>query len=351
MNNTFANNAGNYRNRTLNASPKCQNISYKINSIENGASIFCTFCNIPFNSKMRLNPCYHIICSKCYELCAQQQICVICNSEINDVEFLFINENIFVCPFNDCKKGFLNFKSFNYHIHFKHDFLKEKSYNIGAGTTNHDVGDGGDGSNSNSSRISSNISNSNKIKPDSYSIPTSELISTSFFQNPDATSKYSVNRLDDQEYTQDTDKRDSSDVMGSVSPMGSNLVHGNIGSVSDVAPGREKSFGIYNLDVKNFSIDTKNLTLQNMIHCGSVNIGSNNISNGKTTNAGQFSEKWNYTNVVVPFKSDFNSFNFPLTDEQSPPTNNLGDPSVKGNPEEEKEEEEEGDYDNLEDLM
>ncbi|SCL92107.1 zinc finger protein, putative [Plasmodium berghei] len=124
--NTFPSNATNYRNRTLNSSGKNTNINYKINSYINKNWIFCPACSLPFNTKLRINPCYHIVCGKCYEISLQKnQSCIICNSEINDVDFIFQNDNIYICPYDFCKKGYLNLKSYNYHIYFKHEFLKE----------------------------------------------------------------------------------------------------------------------------------------------------------------------------------------------------------------------------------
>ncbi|SOV73960.1 zinc finger protein, putative [Plasmodium sp. gorilla clade G3] len=124
---TFINNAGNYRNKTLNSNNKTLNINYKVQSISPNSSLFCPVCNIPFTYKIRINPCYHIICKKCYKLSLQDQKCLMCNNDINDIENIFIKDQIYICPHNDCKKGFINEKSYQYHIYFKHKFLKEKN--------------------------------------------------------------------------------------------------------------------------------------------------------------------------------------------------------------------------------
>ncbi|OTN65773.1 putative Zinc finger protein [Plasmodium knowlesi] len=188
---SFANNGGNYRNRTLGTSPKCQNINHKVTSVENGPSVFCTLCALPYNAKIRLNPCFHVICSKCYELCAQQQACLLCNVEINDVEFLFIGENIFVCPYGDCKKGFLNLKCFHYHIHFKHQFMKLGNYYT-------------------EDRSSSSISDRQNARGDTLSFPINEPFSTSFFSNNDGLNAYTASNEDDQEFNYESAKNEPS---------------------------------------------------------------------------------------------------------------------------------------------
>ncbi|SOV10920.1 zinc finger protein, putative [Plasmodium sp. gorilla clade G2] len=124
---TFINNAGNYRNKTLNSTNKTLNINYKVQSISPNSSLFCPACNIPFTYKIRINPCYHIVCKKCYKLSLEDQKCLMCNNDINDIENIFIKDKIYICPHNDCKKGFINEKSYQYHIYFKHKFLKEKN--------------------------------------------------------------------------------------------------------------------------------------------------------------------------------------------------------------------------------
>ncbi|EUD65614.1 hypothetical protein C922_03860 [Plasmodium inui San Antonio 1] len=312
---SFANNAGSYRNRSLGASAKCQNISYKVSSVENGPSIFCTLCALPYNAKIRLNPCFHVLCSKCYELSAQQQSCPLCNAEINDVEFLFIGENIFVCPYDDCKKGFLNLKCFHYHIHFKHQFLK---------STGRYTEDG-----------SGSISDHQKTRGDVFPPASSDPFSTSFFANSDG---------DDQEYNHDAGKNDpsgNSSIISMSRAIGVNASRG--GALPPLA--METPFNVYNNvhsnPINNFAADSRKLSLQNMVlGGGAISTSEKNTSSGSFSTSMPFTGKWDYSNV--PFKSDFNAFNVPPSSDPPPSNNPLG-PSGKENPED--------DYDNLEDLM
>ncbi|GAB66178.1 hypothetical protein PCYB_083390, partial [Plasmodium cynomolgi strain B] len=247
---SFANNAGSYRNRTLGASPKCQNIRHKVNSVENGPSVFCTLCALPYNAKIRLNPCFHVICSKCYELCAQQQTCLVCNVEINDIEFLFVGENIFVCPYGDCKKGFLNLKCFHYHIHFKHQFLKSTNcYPEGRSSSTitdrqNTRGGGGGG--------------------DVLSPPSNEPFPTSFFANSDGLNTYPASHEDNQEYNHDAGKNDPSGSATSISISRSTGVNASRGGTLPSA--RDNTlFNVHNSNPLNsFTVDSKKLSLQNM---------------------------------------------------------------------------------------
>ncbi|CDO62582.1 zinc finger protein, putative [Plasmodium reichenowi] len=136
---TFINNTGNFRNKTLNSTNKTLNINYKVQSISPNSSLFCPVCNIPFTYKIRINPCYHIICKTCYKLSLQDQKCLMCNNDINDIENIFIKDQIYICPHNDCKKGFINEKSYQYHIYFKHKFLKEKNEINRKGSNNSNI--------------------------------------------------------------------------------------------------------------------------------------------------------------------------------------------------------------------
>ncbi|KJP89636.1 hypothetical protein AK88_00594 [Plasmodium fragile] len=324
---SFANNAGNYRNRTLGASPKCQNISHKVNSVENGPSIFCTLCALPYNAKIRLNPCFHVICGKCYELCAQQQTCLMCNVEINDVEFLFVGENVFVCPYGDCKKGFLNLKCFHYHIYFKHQFLKS------ANCYSEDVSS------------SSIMTGRQNPRGDALSLPSNEPFATSFFSNSDGLNAYTSNHVEDQEFNCDGGKNDpiaSAASMNMSRATSINVVSRGGGALPlarDNTP-----FNVHSNPINNFVMDSKSLSLQSMALGGgamSTSEKKNNVSGGNVPPTPmQFTGKWDYGNV--PFKSDFNAFNVPPSSDPPPSNNPLG-PSGKDN--------QEDDYDNLEDLM
>ncbi|CAA9987906.1 zinc finger protein, putative [Plasmodium knowlesi strain H] len=321
---SFANNGGNYRNRTLGTSPKCQNINHKVTSVENGPSVFCTLCALPYNAKIRLNPCFHVICSKCYELCAQQQACLLCNVEINDVEFLFIGENIFVCPYGDCKKGFLNLKCFHYHIHFKHQFMKLGNYYT-------------------EDRSSSSISDRQNARGDTLSFPINEPFSTSFFSNNDGLNAYTASNEDDQEFNYESAKNEPS---GSATNITISRAPGmNVSRGDTLPPVRDTPFNVHSNPINNFTVQSKNLSLQSSMPLGggAINTNEKNASGENfSTPMMQFTGKWDYGNV--PFKSDFNTFNMPPnSDALAPSKNNSLGPSGKEN--------EEDDYDNLEDLM
>ncbi|CRG94301.1 zinc finger protein, putative [Plasmodium gallinaceum] len=318
--NTFINN-GNYRNRTLNVS-KCLNINYKINSIQHSSSIFCPICNIPFNSKIRINPCYHIICNKCYDLSVLQQSCLICNSYINDVDYIFIKDKIYICPFNDCKKGYLNEKSFNYHIYFKHEFLKEKKKICEKSS-------------------SSSISDIQNIKEEIS--PKKEIFKNNFFnfgknsQNKED-NKYPNIRENEKELIYEYNKNDMN-----LEFLKKNNINKNIDAnytdssktspFSDLKkqnPIQENTFNLNNLIINNKSLDNQNLINKNIMN--------NNKNISKFANVMQIPDKWNYANV--PFKSDYNTFNFSCNENSSI---NQNSQSKKNN--------QDDDYDNLEDLM
>ncbi|SBS95317.1 zinc finger protein, putative [Plasmodium ovale] len=333
---TFANNAGSYRNRTLNVSPKCQNINYKIQSLENGYSIFCPTCNVPFNSKIRVNPCYHILCNKCYEVSMQQQICPICSCEISDVEFFFADDKIYVCPFNDCKKGYINERSFNYHIYFKHEFLKENEYQMEKG--------------SNSSISDIQHMREVSVVPGNE-IYKSDIISYGAGSSSGNGSNNKVGSYDihENELAYAFDKND----INNDDPFKNNNVQGIYGEYTNTTEGNKNSFfpDVHNNNTNtleetglelnyqtgnNFSLDDNNkLSHNNTI----LNITSNNNFNSKYSNTVQTLDKWNYNNV--PFKSDFNTFNIPSN--ENVPADNPNNQSGK--------EDLVDDYDNLEDLM
>ncbi|ANQ07661.1 Uncharacterized protein PCOAH_00020910 [Plasmodium coatneyi] len=333
---SFANNAGNYRNRTLGASAKCQNIGHKVNSVENGPSVFCTLCALPYNAKIRLNPCFHVICSKCYDLCAQQQTCLLCNVEINDVEFLFIGENIFVCPYGDCKKGFLNLKCFHYHMHFKHQFLN--SANCYA-----------------EEKSSSGIPDHQNARGDAFSLPSNEPFPTSFFPNSDELNGYTATHADDQEFTYDAGKNDQSGSSTSISMNHTTSVNASRGGA--LPPAKDTPFNVCSNPISNFPMESKNLSLQSMALGGgaqSMTMSMSASTNEKNASGGnfptpmmQFTGKWDYSNV--PFKSDFNTFNVPPSNDPPSNNNNNNNNALGSNGKENKEEDD--DYDNLEDLM
>ncbi|CAG9479156.1 unnamed protein product [Plasmodium vivax] len=319
---SFANNAGNYRNRTLGASPKCQNISHKVSSVENGPSVFCTLCALPYNAKVRLNPCFHVICGKCYELCSQQQTCLLCSVEINDVEFLFVGENVFVCPYGDCKKGFVNLKCFQYHIHFKHEFLKLANCCI-------------------EDRSSSSITDCQNPRGDDalLSLPVNEPFPTSFFANSDGVNVYNASQEDDQEFNDDTGKNDPSGSSTSINISRATGVNASRGGT--LPPARDSPFNMHSNPINSFTMESKNFSLRNMaLGGGAINTSGKSPSVGSFSSPMQFTGKWDYS--TAPFKSDFSPFSVPPSGDP-PPSNNPPKPTAQEN--------QEDDYDNLEDLM
>ncbi|CRG98752.1 zinc finger protein, putative [Plasmodium relictum] len=316
--NTFLNN-GNYRNRTLNVS-KCLNINYEVNSIQHSSSIFCPICNKPFNSKIRINPCYHIICNKCYYLSVLQQNCLICNSYINDVDYIFIKDKIYICPFNDCKKGYLNEKSFNYHIYFKHKFLKEKKKI----------------SEKSSSSSISDVQNTKEISP------KKELCKNNFFNygknnQTKEDNKYTSIGENEKELIYEYNKNDMNHEFLKINNINKNsdanyTDSSKVSPFSDIKkqnPVQENTFNINNLIINNKSLDNNNLSNKNII---------NNNNSSKFCNSMQIPDKWSYTNV--PFKSDYNNFNFSYNENSSINQNSQN-----------KKNSQDDDYDNLEDLM
>ncbi|KAI4838933.1 zinc finger protein [Plasmodium brasilianum] len=380
--NAFASGPGNYRNRTLNVTSKCLNINYNIKTIEDGASIFCPQCNIPFNSKIRINPCYHIICNKCYELCVQQQSCLLCNSEINDVDFIFINDKIFICPYNDCKKGYFNEKSYNYHIYFKHQFLKENKLRMDDSRSR--------SSRSRSSRSRSSSSRSSSISDSQHGIdglsltsPSNEMGRNNVFI-PSSSSNivgYNTGDISNKELIYEQRKNNMNNYYNDIGRgnnvnvtegkkdsfpmektnttmmmmmMMKNQMQENNFNVNSTVPDSSFASGATRTNKEEPIIGSYNGS--SAANASGLDAGGTNAScsgfrgasanaslcatslNDNFTNQVQIVDKWNYTGF--PFKSNFNSFNIPSDENIPAKANNESSKDNQGD-----------DYDNLEDLM
>ncbi|CAD2086242.1 zinc finger protein, putative [Plasmodium vinckei brucechwatti] len=299
---TFPSNASNFRNRTLNSSTKNTNINYKINSYANESLIFCPACNIPFSTRLRINPCYHTVCGKCYEMSLQKnQSCIICYTEINDVDFIFQNDNIYICPYSFCKKVFLNLKSYNYHIYFKHEFLKEHEQD-------HEL---------NWDRENDNIfSNNNEFENDDFvnyaNGPEFENKSSAEFPNIDDDGNYMYDHVLDKKINPEYAKFDQPNNNNNIDTLKINNT---------------------NFNIKNNPFLTKNNTTNENT---STNV-NNKMNIPFINNKVNVPDNWNFASM--PFRS-----NFSIPSNEKYNTNNT---NTKKN----TEPKEEDDYDNLEDLM
>ncbi|KEG01020.1 zinc finger protein, putative [Plasmodium vinckei vinckei] len=298
---TFPSNPTNFRSRTLNSSTKNTNINYKINSYTNESLIFCPACNIPFSTRLRINPCYHTVCGKCYEASLQKnQSCIICYTEINDVDFIFQNDNIYICPYNFCKKAFLNLKSYNYHIYFKHEFLKEHEQD-------HEL---------NWDRENDHLfSNNNEFEKDDFTNYVNghefENKSAIEFQNIDEDGNYIYDPVLDKKINHDYTKLDQ--------PSNSNI-------------------DVLKINNTNFNIKNNPFLIKNNTTNENTSTKANNKMNIPfINNKVNVPDNWNFTSM--PFKS-----NFSIPSNEKYNTNNT---NTKKN----TEPKEEDDYDNLDDLM
>lgn len=301
---TFINNTGNFRNKTLNSTNKTLNINYKVHSISPNSSLFCPVCNIPFTYKIRINPCYHIICKTCYKLSLQDQKCLMCNNDINDIENIFIKDQIYICPHNDCKKGFINEKSYQYHIYFKHKFLKEKNEINRKGSNNininHDIYNNNindtinytipDQKNNNLGNFNNNMKNGGMN--DSLSLHTSqwpnELIKNSLDSNINA----NMNNLNNINNVNNVNTNDKCNV-----PNNNNINPFDI-KAKKLQEGNEPLFT--NITTTNKFMNTNKMSTSNIL-TNNNNITSNN--NYKFLNNVPGTDTW--TNSVFSIKSNF----------------------------------------------
>ncbi|CTQ41441.1 zinc finger protein, putative [Babesia microti strain RI] len=89
----------------------------KIESIRDTASICCPACSKPFGTRYRNINCFHVLCHECIENSTK---CKLCNSLTTAVDILHPNEELFLCPKENCRRGFINFSSVSYHVQLYH---------------------------------------------------------------------------------------------------------------------------------------------------------------------------------------------------------------------------------------